>query len=97
MFYKFDKYFKISKIKIDYVELIENIKDKKVYKVNYKHGFNLWNPLTWMIIMLYAVLHTAIALKEVYEQFANTREYSNRVIKIKNQEERPWRRIARCG
>lgn len=83
MFYKFDKYLKISKIKINNIEPMKNIENGKVYKINYKHGFNLWNPITWLIIIFYLLVHVVMDLEEIFEEFSNTEEYSG-TFKIKD-------------
>ncbi|NFC86277.1 hypothetical protein EXN13_00895 [Clostridium botulinum] len=51
-FYKFDKYLKITRVKINKLELIEPKKGENLYKVHYKPGLNKWNPFAWIIVII---------------------------------------------
>ena len=82
MFYKFDKYLKISKIKINNIEPMKNIENGKVYKINYKHGFNLWNPITQLIIIFYLLVYVVVDLEEIFDSF-KSKDFSE-TFKIKD-------------
>ncbi|NFJ84003.1 hypothetical protein FDA84_15055 [Clostridium botulinum] len=84
--YKFDKYLKITKVKINKLELIEPIKGGNLYKINYKHGLNKWNPFAWIIVIIPSFLICMYeAIKECLEdlQSLKTDKYSE-TIKIKD-------------
>ncbi|HID0883042.1 TPA: hypothetical protein ACXDAY_004065 [Clostridium botulinum] len=85
-FYKFDKYLKITKVKINKLNLIELTKGESVYKIYYKHGLNKWNPFTWAIVIIPSFLICIYeGIKEAFEdlQSFKTDEYSE-TIKIKD-------------
>lgn len=81
-FYRFDKCLKITKVKVNNMESIKDIGEGKVYKVNYKHGFNLWNPATWLIIIFYLFVHVIIDLEEIFDSF-KSKDFSE-TFKIKD-------------
>ncbi|NEZ47806.1 hypothetical protein FDF74_11500 [Clostridium niameyense] len=83
LFNNFDKYLKISRVKILKHEFVKNIDGGKIYKVRYKHGFNLWNPLTWIIIII------PLMFISIWESFKEFKEDMQSLIyfdeiKIKN-------------
>lgn len=64
--YKLDKIFKITKVKIVESIFKEDIEGGKLYRVEYKYGLNLINPLSWIIVII-PVLAIAIfdAVKDI--------------------------------
>jgi len=54
IFYYFDKIFRFYSIKVLRVEeyKIENYPSNGRYRVKYKKGMNLFNPFTWVLILV---------------------------------------------
>ncbi|AUN20000.1 hypothetical protein EXN48_14560 [Clostridium botulinum] len=85
-FYKFDKCLKITKVKINKLELIEPIEEGNVYKVSYKYGLNKWNPFAWIIVIIPSFLICMYeGIKEILEELQSFKmdNYSD-TIKIKD-------------
>ncbi|WP_291566768.1 MULTISPECIES: hypothetical protein [unclassified Clostridium] len=86
IFYKFDKYLKLTKVKVNKLELIKAIEGGNLYRVHYKYGLNKWNPFTWIIFIIPTFLRYMYeSIKEFSEDFQSlkTDEYSE-TIKIKD-------------
>ena len=64
VFNKFDKYLKLTTVKIIELIPVKEVDGGKVYRVEYKQGLNVFNPLSWMIFI---VLMICSLSKEIYE------------------------------
>lgn len=85
-FYKLDRLFKITKIKILKYELNSQFEDVKYFDVTYKEKFNLLSPFSW-IIVVYLLLENIIkatfeTLVAIHEELLCSNEYSD-IFKIK--------------
>ncbi|KIN80967.1 hypothetical protein [Clostridium botulinum] len=85
-FYKLDKYLKITKLKIIKLELIESENGANLYNVVYKKGINLWNPFTWIIVLIPSfIISIWEAIKEVVEDMGSFKtDTFSESIKIKD-------------
>lgn len=59
-------------------------KDGQVYNVEYKEGFRLYNPFTWILILLSIIVVVFESVNEIVEELS-TSTYTTQ-IKIKNKE-----------
>lgn len=85
-FYKLDRLFKITKIKILKYELNSQFEDVKYFDVTYKGKFNLLSPFSW-IIVVYLLLKNIIeaifeTLVAIHEELLCPSEYSD-TFKVK--------------
>lgn len=82
--YKLDKIFKITKVKIVESRFKEDIEGGKLYRVEYKYGLNLINPLSWIIVII-PVLAIAMfdAVKDILDDLGSS-TYSDDV-RIRNK------------
>lgn len=50
---KVDKYFKLTRTKITEINFRRELDDgRKLYRVKYNFGINIWNPLVWIFIVI---------------------------------------------
>ena len=62
-FYKLDKILKITRVKINSIE--DSQKDDSI-KVGYEFGLNLYNPFTWILVIIPGIIEAAFnGLKEI--------------------------------
>lgn len=82
--HKLDKIFKITKVKIVESRFKEDIEGGKLYRVKYKYGLNLINPLSWIVIII-PVLAIAMfdAVKDILGDLGSS-TYSDD-IRIRNK------------
>lgn len=71
--YNLDKIFKITKVKIVESRFKEDIEGGKLYRVKYKYGLNLINPLSWIIVII-PILAIAMfdAVKDILEDLGSS-------------------------
>lgn len=67
-FYKIDKYLKLIKIKIVNIEEERETDDEINYRVEFKLGFNLINPLSWIYILICWIKEMIKVCKEAFEE-----------------------------
>lgn len=54
---KVDKYFKLTRTKITEINFRRELDDgRKLYRVKYNFGINVWNPLVWIFIIIPTLL-----------------------------------------
>lgn len=87
VFDKFDKYLKLTTVKIIELIPVKEVDGGKVYRVEYKQGLNIFNPLSCMIFI---TLMLCSLSKEFYEILKdNIREFKlcTYVTRIKIRDE----------
>lgn len=48
-----DRYLRLTRVKIKEVNFRRELDDgRKLYRVKYKFGINVWNPLSWIFIVI---------------------------------------------
>lgn len=83
--YKLDKYLKIIKVKINKLEFIESINEGKRYKVNYERGLNMWNPFSWIAIIVAFFMVLSEYMGEIMDDLKTLKtENLTETIKIKD-------------
>ncbi|APQ72988.1 hypothetical protein RSJ22_12210 [Clostridium botulinum] len=83
--YKLDKYLKIIKVKINKLEFIESINEGKRYKVNYERGLNMWNPFSWITIIVAFFMVLSEYMGEIMDDLKTLKtENLTETIKIKD-------------
>lgn len=87
VFNKFDKYLKLTRVKIIELKPVQEVGVGKEYRIEYKQGLNIFNPISWMIFI---VLMICSLSKEIYETLKdNIREFKlgTYVTRIKIRDE----------
>nr|WP_031369539.1 hypothetical protein [Clostridium botulinum] len=80
-----DKYLKIIKVKINKLEFIESINEGKRYKVNYERGLNMWNPFSWIAIIVAFFMVLSEYMGEIMDDLKTLKtENLTETIKIKD-------------
>ncbi|NFH01340.1 hypothetical protein FC831_13815 [Clostridium botulinum] len=82
-FYKIDKYLKISKINIKEIKEIKKINGGTNYRIKYKYGLNLLNPISWIFILCAWLGGVIEVSKEIFGDVGLDSSYSD-VIKVKD-------------